>query len=115
MLITFFDVKGLAFHPQDQNMNQTVHKTHLECSGGEACWSSLINGLWGTCLLHPDNVPCSVAFSVTEFMVRHSTPKVPHQPYSPGMAPCDFFVFSQLKTTLKGKWCKMSGNTTEHK
>jgi hypothetical protein len=28
---------------------------------------------------------------------------VPHPPYSPDLAPCDFFLFSRLKRTLKGK------------
>jgi hypothetical protein len=28
---------------------------------------------------------------------------VPHPPYSPDLAPCDFFLFSTLKRTLKGK------------
>jgi hypothetical protein len=40
MLTTFFDVKGLVFHPQDQNMIQTVHETYLECFGGVVCWNS---------------------------------------------------------------------------
>ena len=28
---------------------------------------------------------------------------MPHPPYSPDLAPADFFVFSKLKTTLKGR------------
>jgi hypothetical protein len=28
---------------------------------------------------------------------------VSHPPYSPDLAPCDFFLFSRLKSTLKGK------------
>jgi hypothetical protein len=28
---------------------------------------------------------------------------VPHPPYSPDLAPCDFFLFPRLKSTLKGK------------
>jgi len=27
---------------------------------------------------------------------------VPHPPYSPDLAPADFFLFPKLKTTLKG-------------
>jgi hypothetical protein len=28
---------------------------------------------------------------------------VPHPPYSPDLAPCNFFLFPRLKSTLKGK------------
>jgi hypothetical protein len=38
-----------------------------------------------------------------EFLAKHSIPVVPHQPYSPDLAPCDFFIFPRLKSTLKGK------------
>jgi len=29
---------------------------------------------------------------------------VPHPPYSPDLAPADFFLFFKLKTTLKGSY-----------
>jgi hypothetical protein len=28
---------------------------------------------------------------------------IPHPPYSPDMAPCDFFLFPKLKLKLKGR------------
>jgi hypothetical protein len=34
---------------------------------------------------------------------QHSIPVVPHPPYSPDLAPCDFFLFPRLKSTLNGK------------
>jgi hypothetical protein len=43
------------------------------------------------------------ALSVREFFAKHSIPVVPHPPYSPDLAPCDFFLFPRLKSTLKGK------------
>jgi hypothetical protein len=57
----------------------------------------------GTWLLHHDNTPCHAALSVREFLAKHSIPVVPHPPYSPDLPPCDFFLFSRLKSTLKGK------------
>jgi transposase len=41
--------------------------------------------------------------SVREFLAKHSIFVVPHPPYSPDLAPCDFFLFPRLKSTLKGK------------
>jgi hypothetical protein len=36
-------------------------------------------------------------------LAKHTIPVVPHPPYSPDLAPCDFSLFSRLKSTLKGK------------
>jgi hypothetical protein len=36
-------------------------------------------------------------------LAKHSIPVVPHPPYSPDSAPCDFFLFLRLKSTLKEK------------
>jgi hypothetical protein len=29
---------------------------------------------------------------------------IPHPPYSPDFAPCDFFMFPKMKLKLKGRW-----------
>jgi hypothetical protein len=36
-------------------------------------------------------------------LTKHRIPVVPHPPCSPDLAPCDFFLFPRLKSTLKGK------------
>jgi transposase len=36
-------------------------------------------------------------------LAKHSIHVVPRPPYSPDLAACDFFLFSRLKSTLKGK------------
>jgi hypothetical protein len=41
-------------------------------------------------------------------LAKHSIPVVPHPPYSPDLAPCDFFLFPRLKSTLKGNNFKTS-------
>jgi len=38
---------------------------------------------------------------VWEFLAQNIT-TLPHPPYSPDLAPCDFFLFPKLKTHLKG-------------
>jgi hypothetical protein len=105
-LIAFFDVEGLVHHeflPQCQTMNQTVYITVMQCLRDAVRrkrphkWSS------GTWLLHHDNAPCHVAPSIREFLAKHSIPVVPHPPYLPDLALCDFFLFPRLKSTLKGK------------
>jgi hypothetical protein len=36
-------------------------------------------------------------------LAKHSIPVVPHLPYSTDLAPCNFFLFPRLKSTLQGK------------
>jgi hypothetical protein len=35
------------------------------------------------------------------FLAKHGIPQVRQVPYSPEMAPCDFWLFPRLKTPLK--------------
>ena len=53
-------------------------------------------------VLHHDNVPAHTALSIREFLVKKNIPILPHPPYSPDLAPCDFYLFSKLKSKLKG-------------
>jgi histone-lysine N-methyltransferase SETMAR len=108
MLITFFDAEGLVHHeflPQRHTMNQTVYITVLQRLRDAVRWKrphkwSSGSGIW---LLHHDNAPCHAALSVREFLAKHSITVVPHLPYSPDLAPCEFFLFPRLKITLEGK------------
>ena len=40
---------------------------------------------------------------IREFLVKQETIVVPQPPYSPDLAPADFFLFPKLKSTLKGR------------
>jgi hypothetical protein len=108
MLIAFFDVEVLVHHeflPQRQTMNQTVYITVLQRLCNAILRKRPHKWSFGTWLLHHDSVPCHAALSVREFLAKHSIPVVPHPPFSPDLAPCDFFLFLflRLKSTLKGK------------
>jgi hypothetical protein len=50
-------------------------------------------------ILHHDNAPAHDTLAVQEFLAKKSIMKLDHPPYS---APCDFWLFPKLKTTLKG-------------
>jgi transposase len=47
-------------------------------------------------------VPAHTAFSIGEFLAKKNIPTLPHPPYSPDLAPCDFYLFPKLKSKLKG-------------
>ena len=62
-------------------------------------------------LLH-DNAPSHNAVIVKEFLANRNVAVLHHPPYSPDLAPADYFLFPKLKFSLKGgifkKWKKFS-------
>ena len=53
-------------------------------------------------LLH-DNAPAHTSAIVTAFLKKEKVTVLPHPPYSPDLAPCDFFLFPKLKAFLSGR------------
>jgi len=105
MLIVFFDIDGLVHHefvPTGQMVNKEFHKTvlqHLRDTVRRHCPEKWRSGNW---ILHHDNAPAHRAVTTNEFLAKHNIPSLPQPPYSPDLAPCDFFLFPQLKKTMKG-------------
>ena len=54
-------------------------------------------------ILHHDNAPAHRAVTTNEFLAKHNIPSLSHPPYSPDLALCNFFIFLQLKKTMKGR------------
>ena len=57
------------------------------------------NNTW---MLHHDNAPAHASL-IREFLTKRKTTVVPQPSYSPDLAPADFFLFPQLKFSLKGR------------
>ena len=53
-------------------------------------------------LLHHDNAPAHRSHVVVDFLARERIQEVGHPPYSPDLAPCDFFVFPNVKRIMRG-------------
>ena len=53
-------------------------------------------------ILHHDNAPAHNALSVKRFLAKNNIPVMEYPPYSPDLAPCDFFLFPKIKSALKG-------------
>ena len=47
--------------------------------------------------LHQDNAPVHNSILVTDYLTKMGIKTVPHPPYSPDLAPCDFWLFSKLR------------------
>ncbi|KAL4091658.1 hypothetical protein QTP88_026315 [Uroleucon formosanum] len=104
MLIVFFDIKGIIFVewvPSGQTVNQYYYKEVLIKLRERVrkkrpdLWK---NG-W---VLHQDNAPAHSAFSIQRFLTEKKISVLQHPPYSPDLAPCDFFLFPKIKSFLKG-------------
>ena len=53
--------------------------------------------------LHHDNVPTHASWLVQSFLAKHPITQVTQLPYSPGLTPCNFWLFPELKSSFKGK------------
>jgi len=61
-------------------------------------------GKWrdGDWILHHDNASAHTSHLVQQFLAKHGTAQLQQPPYSPDLAPCEFFLFPRLKKVLKG-------------
>jgi hypothetical protein len=48
------------------------------------------------------NAPAHNALSVKRYLAKNNIPVMEHPPYSPNLAPCDFFLFLKIKSAVKG-------------
>jgi histone-lysine N-methyltransferase SETMAR len=106
MLIVFFDIRGIVhrkFVPQGHTVNKKFYCEVLRRLR-ENIWRKR-SDLWRTknWILHDDNAPCHLALLVREFLANHNMLLLPHPPYSPDLAPANFFLFPKMKMQLKGR------------
>ena len=106
MLIAFFDIDGLVHHefvPTGQTVNKESYKTVLQRFRDAV--SRHLPEKWrcGNWILHHDNAPPHRAVTTNEFLEKNNIPSLPQPPYSHDLAPCDFFLFPQLKKIMRGR------------
>ena len=54
-------------------------------------------------LLHHDNASAHTAAATLDFLATENVQLVTHPPYSPDLAPCDFWLFPKVKEELRGR------------
>ena len=54
-------------------------------------------------MLYHDNAAPHSSKTVTKYLKQERVNILPHPPYSPDLAPCDFFLFPKIKKELKNK------------
>jgi transposase len=104
MLIDFFDTEGIVraeFVPRGTTVNSEYYKGLLERIRNNVrrkrpeTWKNVF-------LLHHDNAPCHTPLVIRQFLADKVITVRPHPPYSPDLAPCDFWLFPKIKLTIKG-------------
>jgi histone-lysine N-methyltransferase SETMAR len=107
MLIVFFNIRGIV-HLEFATKGQTVN-AEFYCSVLHRLREDIRQKqpeMWhaGNWLFH-DNASAHRVLVTCEFLAHNSIITLPHLPYSPDLAPCDFFLFPKMKLKLKGRCC----------
>lgn len=106
MLVTFFDNQGIVHHEfmeKGTTINQHVYLgilRRLRESVRRKRPELFKSNSW---ILHHDNAPAHTAASVKTYLASRGTTVLDHPPYSPDLAPNDFWLYPKLKMTLKGE------------
>ncbi|UYV61867.1 hypothetical protein LAZ67_1006888 [Cordylochernes scorpioides] len=95
LLTVFFDCRGVVHHeflPQGRTVNKEYYlqvmrnlREAIRQKRPDLCK----NKNW---LLHHDNAPAHTSLLVRDFLAKNNTLMMPQPPYSPDLAPCDFFL-----------------------
>lgn len=104
MLIVFFDIKGIVHHefvPPGQTVNAKFYVEVLKRLKRRV--NRVRQDIAADWKLHHDNAPAHTAFLVNSYLTKAGIPTLPQPPYSPDVAPPDFFLFPRLKRPMKGK------------
>jgi hypothetical protein len=102
MLIAFFDIDGLVHHefvPTGQSGNKEFYKTVLQRLSDAVRRQCLRSGATGSCTT---TTPLPTGLSPQKnFWRNKNIPSLPQPPYSPDLAPSEFFLLPQPKKTMK--------------
>ena len=104
MLISFFDYRGSIYQhyvPPLVKVNKEYYCSILKTLRGHISHKRPdIKDYW---ILHQDNARLHTARLTQEWLEKHGIETLPHPPYSPDLAPCDYWLFPTLKWGLRGR------------
>lgn len=103
MATVFFDSQGVVYTTYTSNtinsnayiesVRECNHKLSRKRRASKRGWNFR---------LHHDNAKVHTSKATMDFLGEKGLPVVPHPPYSPDLAPCDFWLFPTLKKKLGG-------------
>ena len=87
--------------PEGQTVNQVYYKNVLTTLRESVRRRRPDMGKNASWILHHYNAPAHNGLSVKRYLAKNNIPVMEHPPYSPDLAPCDFFLFAKIKSALK--------------
>jgi len=105
MLICFFDQEGIVhreFVPPGMTVNADFYCDVLRRLRENVRRKRPQKWQNQNFIIHHDNAPAHRSFNVSQFLAKNNMTMISHPPYSPNLAPCDFFLFPKLKLRMKG-------------
>jgi len=105
MLLAFFDSEGIVNHeyaPDGETINKKFYMEVLRRLRESVRRKRPEKWRDGDWILHHYRAPAHSTHLVQQFLAKHSTAQLQQPPYSPDLAPCEFFLFPRLKKVLKG-------------
>ncbi len=110
MVTVFANEKGLIlieFKPPNETITADTYcqvlrnlKEHVRHKRPEL-WRMTEEG-YRHLFLHHDNAPSHTAIPTLALIGESNLDMLSHPPYSPDLAPCDYFIFPRLKNDLRG-------------
>ena len=97
LMIPFFDSTGMIWAPTGQTVNKEYYVVVLR--GFRKRFRRKRRGLFKSALwhFHQDNAPVYNSILVTDYLTKMGIKTLPHTPYSPDLASCDFWLFPKLR------------------
>lgn len=106
MFVIFFDIRGPVMQlavPNRRSVTGVFYRDTVLKKLKKQCFKRRPRtGFKHLSLLH-DNAPAHKSAIVTSFLNKEKVRVLPHAPYSPDLAPCDYFLFPKLKKHLSGR------------
>ncbi len=107
MILVFFDAEGMIYwhHCEEKIRHQRVLPTSAEET--KKAHQPEAPKTEHELVLHQDNVQLHTASLVMEWFQQNSIQLMAHPPYSPDIAPCNYWQFPVFKKALRGHHFKI--------
>jgi len=105
MLICFFDQEGIVhweFVPPGMTVNADFYCDVLRRLHENVRHKRPQKWQNQNLIIHHDNAPAHRSFKVSQSLAKNNMTVVPHPPYSPDLAPCEFFPLPQAEASDEG-------------
>ena len=105
MLVVFWDAQGVVhreFVLNGRGVNTDYYLEVMRTLRQQIRWRRTARWRRNSFWIHHDGAPAHRADPVVQFLQQTRTHILPHPPYSPDLAPSDFFLFACMKKNLRG-------------